>query len=116
MLCQRMLMTPWALTTFAAAAADAATAVTFKKLRRVGRARCDDFVVAFLSLECSAATLALPFYFYKMFMFHLAAIQLPPPDNRNDCTLVCSPHAVAACSAFAALAGIFFGTSAAIVG
>src|SRR6516225_4511567 len=47
-LCQRMLMTPWALTTFGAATADAAAA-TLRKLRRVGRTGFDDLVMAFLS-------------------------------------------------------------------
>src|SRR6266436_222280 len=54
-LCQRMLMTPWALTTFGAATADAVAAATVRKLRRVGRADFDDFVMAFLSLRSVAA-------------------------------------------------------------
>src|SRR5262245_18654482 len=49
-LCQRMLVTPWALTTLGAATAEAAAA-TLRKLRRVGRAGFDDFVMAFLSLD-----------------------------------------------------------------
>jgi hypothetical protein len=52
-----MLMTPWALTTFGAATAEAVAAATFRKLRRVGRPGFDGFVMAFLSL-CSAAALA----------------------------------------------------------
>jgi hypothetical protein len=49
-LCQRMLMGPWALTTPGAATADAdaAAAATLRKLRRVGRARFVDFDMAFL--------------------------------------------------------------------
>jgi len=48
-----MLMTPWALTTFGAATADAVAvaAATLRKLRRVGRAILDDFDMAFLSLR-----------------------------------------------------------------
>ncbi len=65
-LCQRMLMTPWALTTFGAATADAAAA-TLRKLRRVGRTGFDDFVMAFLSLR-SAAALA-PADFYQHYIF-----------------------------------------------
>src|SRR5258707_15134726 len=56
-LCQRMLMTPWALATFGAATADAAAA-TLRKLRRVGRTGFDDFVMAFLSLYVRPAALA----------------------------------------------------------
>lgn len=48
-LCQRMVMTPWALTTFGAATADAVAAAALRKLRRVGRADFDDFDMAFLS-------------------------------------------------------------------
>ena len=65
-LCQRMLMTPWALTTFGAAAADAAAA-TLRKLRRVGRAGFDDLVMAFLPI-CWGAALA-PANFYKHYAF-----------------------------------------------
>jgi len=44
-----MLITPWALTTFGAATADAVAAATLRKLRRVGRAGFDDFDMAFPS-------------------------------------------------------------------
>ena len=52
-LCHRMLITPWALTTFGAATADAVAvaAATLRKLRRVGRAGLDGFDIAFLSLD-----------------------------------------------------------------
>src|SRR6266851_2498925 len=52
-LCHRILITPWALTTFGAATADAVAvaAATLRKLRRVGRAGLDGFDIAFLSLD-----------------------------------------------------------------
>jgi len=62
-LCQRMLMTPWALATFGAATADAVAvaAATLRKLRRVGRAGLDDFDMAFLSLRSRTALASHPF-------------------------------------------------------
>jgi hypothetical protein len=65
-----MLMTPWALTTFGAATADAVAvaAATLRKLRRVGRTGFDDFVMAFLSLYVRPAALG-PADFYQRYVF-----------------------------------------------
>src|SRR6266566_5804788 len=79
-LCQRMLMTPWALTTFGAATADAVAvaAATLRKLRRVGRAGLVDFDMAFLSLRSRTALAPHPFLIDKLLTVLLAAIQSPP--------------------------------------
>jgi hypothetical protein len=63
-LCQRMLITPWALATFGAATADAVAvaAATLRKLRRVGRADFDDLDMALLPLHSRAALALVRIY------------------------------------------------------
>jgi hypothetical protein len=77
-LCQRMLMTPWALTTFGAATADAAAA-TLRKLRRVVRAGFDNFDMAFLSLPPGRFG-ACPFLI-KQPACARQQLNVLPPDN-----------------------------------
>jgi hypothetical protein len=56
-LCHRMLITPWALTTLGAATAEAvaAAAAAVRKLRRVARADFDCVDITFLSLFLDGA-------------------------------------------------------------
>src|SRR5262249_34698178 len=78
-LCQRMLIAPWALTTFGAATADAVAvaAATLRKLRRVGRAILDDFDMAFLSLRSGRRWRPNRFD-HQLLTVPLTTIQSPP--------------------------------------
>jgi hypothetical protein len=95
-LCQRMLMTPWALTTFGAATAEAVAAATLRKLRRVGRTGFDDFVMAFLSLFTSGGCLSACRIFITQKRSREQKFNRCHPDNSKDCILVRVRHPVCA--------------------